>query len=91
MLKSKIGAVLFRFCRPGSHFKAPTMTRYAPQILEDLVVSVAEAVVALYLDRWLAGAPAEEELPVLMKPNLASTRKVEKFRNEVCLLWQHAD
>ena len=86
MLKAKTKAVPFRFCRPGSHFKAPTMTRYAPHILDDLVVSVAEAVVALYLDRWLAGAPAEEELPVLMKPSLASTRKLEKFRNEVCLL-----
>eukprot|EP00850_Spirogloea_muscicola_P008252 SM000043S15880 [mRNA] locus=s43:700776:702140:- [translate_table: standard] len=80
----------FKQVRPKSGGAA--VTRYAPILLEDLVVHVADGATAAYLDHVALGNEDDDGggPPRHLQPELSSTRALERFRNKVALRrWLH--
>eukprot|EP00850_Spirogloea_muscicola_P006620 SM000031S11629 [mRNA] locus=s31:780956:782332:+ [translate_table: standard] len=75
----------FKQVRPRSGGAA--VTRYAPILLEDLVVHVADGATAAYLDRVALGDEDDDGggPPRHLQLELSSTRALERFRNKVAL------
>eukprot|EP00850_Spirogloea_muscicola_P020779 SM000226S07420 [mRNA] locus=s226:102551:103914:- [translate_table: standard] len=75
----------FKQVRPRSSGAA--VTRYAPILLEDLVVHVADGATAAYLDRVALGDEDDNGggPPRHLQLELSSTRALERFRNKVAL------
>ena len=82
------GSFLFMcYCRPGACCDYTVMSRHVGNALEDLVVALADGAAAIYLGRDLQIGGRDDDWPILVRPSIKSTRALERFRNEVFIIF----
>lgn len=77
----------FRTRRIGSYCSYDLLARHAIDILEDLVIALADGIATMYLELISVDnvTLSESGLTNLVQPSYVATRSLERFRNEVAL------
>lgn len=73
--------------RTGSYCSYDLLVRHAVDILEDLVIALADGIATMYLELISVDniTLSESGLTNLVQPSYMATRSLERFRNEVAL------
>lgn len=71
--------------RPDCHYDSKLLTRHGVEILEDLVINLAEGITSMYLELISVDSNMSSEMSRLdLVLCSLSTRALQRLRNEVC-------
>lgn len=77
--------ILFSCGREGCCYDCSLFTQYGVDILEDLVITLADAIASLYLELISVDGNMSNEInSICLMMCTLSTRELQKLRNEVC-------